>query len=313
MTHTLRAVLIAGALVVAPAAAVVTPAAAARAAPAGTQAISISGLAFSPSSVTVAQGTVTTWTNNDAVMHSVTSDSSDTTDPFDSSPTNCPSPGSGCIQPGGTFSHTFNVLGTFSYHCRVHSFMHGSVTVAAPSVTLTALSPNALGQGAAKMVTFTGTGFASGATVSFSGTSVTAGPTTFVSSTSLKATVRVAASAATGRRDVTVTNSGGGGSGTCTGCLTIDARPGVTSASPSMLARGSTNVTVMVTGTGFAANAKAKFSGAGVAVTTTTFVSSTQLQLKVTVAANGTTGFRTLTVTNPDGGMGTKVHAVTIT
>jgi plastocyanin len=306
------AVLIAIATVIAPTASAVAPAAATPNTNGSAQAISIANFAYAPPAVTVAQGTVATWTNLDAFGHSVTSDTSDTTDPFDSSPTNCP--GAGCIPgPGGTFSHTFNVVGTFSYHCRVHPFMTGSVTVTAPAVTVTSTSPSALGQRAMKSVTFTGSGFVSGATISFSGTGVTAGSTTFVSSTSLKATVRVLASAATGPRDVTVTNSGGGGSGTCTGCLTIDAAPAPTGLSPNSLARGATNQTVVVTGTGFVNRARGRFSASGVIVTKTMFVSSTQLQLTVTVASNATTGFHTLVVKNPDFGWGLKAHALSIT
>jgi plastocyanin len=311
MKATFAAVLIAGAALVVPAAVAATPVAAA---PAATQAISIANFTYTPSPVTVAQGTVVTWTNMDTFGHSVTSDTSDTTDPFDSSPTNCsPTISSGCIQGNGTFTHTFNVAGTFTYHCHVHSFMAGSITVSAPAVTVSAISPHALGDGAVRKVTFTGTGFASGATVSVSGTGVTAGSTTFVSSTSVTATVTVAATAATGARDVTVTDPGGGGSGTCTGCLTIDPPPAPTSASPSSLTRGATNQTVILTGTGFVSGAKAKFNGTGVTVSKTTFVSPTQLKLTVSVASTAATGARKVKVTNPDGGVGSKGHVLTIT
>jgi plastocyanin len=311
MKATFAAVLFAVAVVVAPVAAVV---AAAAAAPATTQPISIFNFAYTPSPVTVAHGTLVTWTNNDGFGHSVTSDPTDTTDPFDSSPANCsPTVSTGCIPASGTFSHTFGVVGTFAYHCRVHSFMHGTITVSAAAVTVTATSPTALGQGAAKSVTFTGTGFTSGATVSLSGTGVTAGPTTFVSSTSVKAMVKVAATAATGTRDVTVTDPAGGGSGTCTGCLTIDAGPVPTSASPNTLARGATNKTVLLSGAGFVTHSKAKFKGTGVTISQTAFVSSTQLRLTVTVASNAPTGARTVTVSNPDGGRASKTNVLTIT
>jgi trimeric autotransporter adhesin len=311
MKATFAALLFAGAAVVAPAA----PAGAAPGTQAAGQAISISNFTYTPSPVSVAQGTVVTWTNMDGFGHSVTSDTSDTTDPFDSSPTNCsPTVSTGCIAPtGGTFTHTFAVLGTFTYHCRVHSFMAGSITVAAPPVTVTAVTPNKLGDGAIKKVTFTGTGFTSGATVTFSGSGVTAGSTTFVSSTSLTATVKVASAAATGARDVTVTDPAGGGSGTCTGCLTIDPPPVPTSVSPNSLARGATNVKVVLTGTGLVSGAKAKFSGTGVTVTSRTFVSSTELKLTVTVASTAATGGRKVKVVNPDGGVGSKGNVLTIT
>ena len=70
-------------------------------------------------------------------------------------------------------------------------------------------------------MTITGTGFASGATVAFSGTFVQINSTTFVNSTTLTLNVTVHSVAALGARNVTVTNPGGGGSGTCTGCFTV--------------------------------------------------------------------------------------------
>src|SRR5207253_8099104 len=107
----------------------------------------------------------------------------------------------------------------------------GGFTVnAAPTVT--SLSPSSRGQGCtSQSIAVTGTGFVSGASVSFSGSGVTA-TTTFVSSTSLTTTVPVAAGAATGARDVTVTNPDAG-NGTKTSGFTVNAAPTVTSLSPS--------------------------------------------------------------------------------
>jgi len=77
--------------------------------------VSIQGFAFNPSSITVSVGTTVTWTNNDSVTHTVTSD----TGAFSS----------GNLNPGQTFSHTFNQAGTFAYHCSIHTSMHGTVVV----------------------------------------------------------------------------------------------------------------------------------------------------------------------------------------
>jgi len=65
-----------------------------------------------------------TWTNNDAVGHTVTSGSSTGTvaSPdglFDS----------GDIAPGETFSYTFTEAGTFDYFCTPHPWMMGTVIV----------------------------------------------------------------------------------------------------------------------------------------------------------------------------------------
>ncbi len=82
---------------------------------ANAEAIAIAGRRFSPATIDVAVGTTVTWTNNDAVPHTVTADdaafASDT------------------LSSGTQFSHTFDVAGTFTYHCSIHSTMIGTVTV----------------------------------------------------------------------------------------------------------------------------------------------------------------------------------------
>jgi len=84
----------------------------------GGTSISISGFAYVPANITVSVGTTVTWTNNDPVDHTVT------TDPgapvaFDS----------GTISTGSHFSHTFSVAGTYHVHCTIHTFIHGVVIV----------------------------------------------------------------------------------------------------------------------------------------------------------------------------------------
>ena len=101
---------------------------------AASQSATISNFAYHPDPITVAVGTSVTWTNDDQAPHSVTADGG----AFDSSPTCSPSATTGCIQPNRTFTFTFSQPGTFAYHCRVHSFMHGTVTVTAAAPTTTA-------------------------------------------------------------------------------------------------------------------------------------------------------------------------------
>jgi YVTN family beta-propeller protein len=79
--------------------------------------VSIAGFAFAPASVTVAPGQRIVWTNNDSVVHTVTS----TDGPWDSKD----------IAPGQSFSLTLDKAGTYTYHCGVHPFMQGTVTVKA--------------------------------------------------------------------------------------------------------------------------------------------------------------------------------------
>jgi plastocyanin len=76
----------------------------------------IKGFAFAPNSITVKAGTTVTWTNEDSVTHTVTSD----TGLFDS----------GGLNKGGTFSYTFTTEGSYPYHCTPHaSSMAGTVIV----------------------------------------------------------------------------------------------------------------------------------------------------------------------------------------
>lgn len=76
--------------------------------------ISIKNFSFSPSIVTIKIGTTITWTNNDSVLHTVTS-----IDNFDS----------GNIAQGKTFSYTFDEVGIFEYLCTIHPYMQGKIIV----------------------------------------------------------------------------------------------------------------------------------------------------------------------------------------
>src|SRR3954464_2745331 len=100
------------------------------AAPAQAADVSISNFSFMPSSITIAQGDSVNWTwAGPDTNHSVTSKSGQA-DSFDSDPGKTPT--SLDHPPGDTFSHTFNTPGTFSYICKVHSFMTGKVGVNGP-------------------------------------------------------------------------------------------------------------------------------------------------------------------------------------
>jgi plastocyanin len=77
-------------------------------------------LSFSPATITIAVGTTLVWTNSTTVAHTSTSDAGSAV-----------SWDSGMINPGATFSFTFTRAGTFTYHCNVHPYMHGTVVVTA--------------------------------------------------------------------------------------------------------------------------------------------------------------------------------------
>jgi plastocyanin len=71
--------------------------------------------AYSPNPINVAVGATVTWTNNDTVAHTSTSDTGLWS--------------SGSIAPQGTFSRMFSSAGSFTYHCAIHPGMVGTVTV----------------------------------------------------------------------------------------------------------------------------------------------------------------------------------------
>src|SRR6202035_110974 len=75
--------------------------------------------------------------------------------------------------------------------------------------TLTSISPNSGEQGQDVAVTLTGTNFIAGATIGVSGAGITVSSTTVVSATQITATFTIAANAATGAQNITVTTSGG--------------------------------------------------------------------------------------------------------
>ena len=70
---------------------------------------------FSPNPIDVKVGDTVTWTNDHREGHTVTS----TTSEFNS----------GDIQPGQSFSHTFDKTGSFNYYCIIHPSMVGKVSV----------------------------------------------------------------------------------------------------------------------------------------------------------------------------------------
>jgi plastocyanin len=94
--------------------------------PAGSQgqnaqnAVQIINMAFQPQQITVPVGTTVTWTNADTTAHTVTAGTADApTGEFDS----------GNLDPGATFTYTFDQPGTFAYFCSIHPNMVGTVTV----------------------------------------------------------------------------------------------------------------------------------------------------------------------------------------
>jgi plastocyanin len=79
----------------------------------------IADFAFSPATITVTAGESVTWHNDGPSQHSATADDQS----FDT----------GVLGKGADGSHTFHQAGTFSYFCKVHPNMKGTVKVLAAS------------------------------------------------------------------------------------------------------------------------------------------------------------------------------------
>ena len=88
-----------------------------------TWSVSIEDFYFEPANAAVQPGDTIVWTNNGAHPHTVTADDGS----FDS----------GTLQPGQSFSWTFQAPGMVTYHCSIHPSMTGSVGVGqgAPSTS----------------------------------------------------------------------------------------------------------------------------------------------------------------------------------
>src|SRR5919107_2681467 len=79
--------------------------------------VAIEDFYFEPANAAIQPGDTIMWVNEGNTPHTVTADDGS----FDS----------GTLQPGESYSHTFQSAGMVPYHCSIHPFMTGSVTVGA--------------------------------------------------------------------------------------------------------------------------------------------------------------------------------------
>ena len=88
----------------------------------GPPTVAIANLAYSPSSLTIYSGDVVLWAwNGPDTNHSVTGAD------FDSDAGKAPGQVSHAV--GDSYAHSFTKPGTYEFHCKVHSFMTGTVKV----------------------------------------------------------------------------------------------------------------------------------------------------------------------------------------
>ena len=84
-----------------------------------TASVTIKGFAFSPAALTIAKGTVVTFTNQDSTTHTVSSGANRTKDgKFDTQ-----------VSGGTETTITFDAAGTFAYFCQFHQGMVATVVV----------------------------------------------------------------------------------------------------------------------------------------------------------------------------------------
>lgn len=83
-------------------------------------AVTIKTFAFQPKPVHIKVGETVTWTNQDQILHTVTSGTRGNPDGmFDNKLDGV----------GATATFTFNTAGTFAYHCSIHPGMDATVVV----------------------------------------------------------------------------------------------------------------------------------------------------------------------------------------
>ncbi len=82
--------------------------------------INVQNFAYTPNPVTVNIGDTVTWTNHDGAVHSTTENNN---------------VWSSDLNPGNSFPFTFNNPGTYSYFCRFHPGMVGTVEVSGQGTT----------------------------------------------------------------------------------------------------------------------------------------------------------------------------------
>lgn len=95
-----------------------------------TATVQISGFRFQPTELTVAAGTTVTWTNDDAILHTVTSGTSVKKDDFGNFDITPDGRINGTLaDKGQTFSFTFATPGEYAYFCSRHNNMTARVVV----------------------------------------------------------------------------------------------------------------------------------------------------------------------------------------
>jgi len=226
-------------------------------------------------------------------------------------------PGAVTFSTAGTYPAVFTV--TDSAGITDPSPAIRTITVATEAApVLSAVSPNVGGQGKANLnVTLTGSNFLASPTCGF-GSGITVNSCTYNSSTQLTANINILSSAATGSRNVTVTNTDGQSS-TLTNGFTVqigssNPAPTITSVNPNTGAQGQSNITVTITGTNFLPNPSCNFDAEqGLTVTACTYNSATKITATLSISSTAIVGGHNVVITDTDGQSATAINAFTVT
>jgi hypothetical protein len=175
-----------------------------------------------------------------------------------------------------------------------------SFAVSNPVPALTSLSPTSKTVGSAAFtLTVNGSNFVKGATVNWNGSALA---TTFKSGTELTATVPAKDLTKAGTFPITATNpSPGGGVSGALNFVVDNAKPTITSLSPSSALAGGAAFTLTVNGTKFVNTSVVNWAGSP---RTTTYVSATKVTALINAADIAKAGTFKVTVTNPAPGGG---------
>jgi hypothetical protein len=170
-----------------------------------------------------------------------------------------------------------------------------------PVPTLSIVAPSSGNRLETLNVVLTGTNFVSGVTTVSFGADIAVNSMTISSPTTLTANITVGA--ATGPRDVSVTNPApGGGTATLTGGFTVtNPLPASTLLVPDQLTAGGSAFTLTVNGSNFAPDSVVQWNGAN---RSTTFVGSSQLTASILASDIAVAGTAQVTVFNPPPGGG---------
>ena len=182
-------------------------------------------------------------------------------------------------------------------HQEVVSHLPDSFTVKQALPTITSISPDQGNQETTLNVTITGTNLTGASEVRF-GTGIAVNSFTVLSSNQVSANISIAAGAATGDRDVSVTTPGG--AFTLPNSFTVkQALPVITSISPDYGSQGAT-LNVTINGTNLTGAVELRL-GTGIAVNSFKVISSDRIEAVITILAGAETGARDASVTTPGG------------